>query len=150
MKNKTIEEKYKLLKARKQELEANYKRAIADYQNLVKQQDRTQKEFVKYSNEQLLHEIIPVYDNLKTSLTFFKGGSDKSSWLKGVEYVVKQFYDALKNAGLEEIVTEGKEFDYNTMEALEGKGKKIKKELKTGYKLNGKVIIPAKVILETT
>ena len=150
MKNKTIEEKYKLLKARKQELEANYKRAIADYQNLVKQQDRTQKEFVKYSNEQLLHEIIPVYDNLKTSLVFFKEGSDKSSWLKGVEYVVKQFYDALKNAGLEEIVTEGKEFDYNTMEALEGKGKKIKKELKTGYKLNGKVIIPAKVILETT
>ncbi|MBL7058643.1 nucleotide exchange factor GrpE [Patescibacteria group bacterium] len=151
MKNKkikTLEEKYSLLKVRKQELEVNHKRALADYQNLVKQNVREKQEFTKYANEQLLYEIIPVYDNLKISLEHFKEGGNHSSWLEGVKYVVKQFADALKNMGLEEITTEGKEFNYNTMEALEGDGKKVKKEVKSGYKLNGKVIIPAKVILE--
>ena len=147
-KQKTLEEKYQLVKAKKEELELKSQRALADYQNLIKQQAKEKQEFVKFANEQLLYEILPVYDNLKTSVVHFKEDGNQSSWLEGIKYVVKQFADALKNIGIEEVLTEGKEFDYNTMEALEGEGKKIKKEVKSGYKLNGKVIIPAKVILE--
>ena len=147
-KQQTIEEKYELLKSEKEELDEKYKRALADYQNLVKQQAKEKQDFVKYANEHLLYEIIPVYDNLKTSVEHFKDDSNQSSWLEGIKYVVKQFADALKNVGLEEIETAGKEFDYNTMEAVEGEGKKVKKEVKAGYKLNGKIIVPAKVILE--
>lgn len=149
-KKKTIEQKYELVKKRKIELAQNYQRALADYQNLIRQKDKEKQDFVKFANEKLLYELIPVYDNLKTSVEHFKKDDNQSSWLEGIKYVIKQFQDALKNIGIEEIETKGKKFDYNTMEALEGKGKKIKKQVKTGYKLNGKVIIPAKVILENT
>lgn len=131
-----------------EELENKYKRALADYQNLVKQSAKEKREFVKYANEQLLLDIIPVYDNLKTSLLHIDEESDKNGWAQGVKYVIKQFKDILENYGVEEIKTVGEKFDPQTMEALEGEGEKVKKELKPGYKLNGKVMIAARVAVE--
>ena len=145
-KQKTLEEKYQLVKNRKNELKNLYARTLADYQNLQTRSIKEKQEFAKYANEQLIHEIIPVYDNLKTSVEHFKNNED-SSWLEGIKYVIKQFDDVLKGVGLETIETLGKPFDYNTMEAMEGKGKKVKKQIQCGYKLNGKIIRPAKVVL---
>jgi molecular chaperone GrpE len=130
------------------ELEHKYKLALADYQNLLKQTAQDKQEFIKYANEQLFLELIPVYDNLKISLAFADDDASKNGWTEGVKYIIKQFKDFLTNMGVEEIKVEGKKFNPEIMEAVEGKGKKVKKEVKTGYKLNGKIIIPAKVILE--
>ncbi len=127
--------------------EHRYKRALADYQNLLKRTAEEKQEFVKYANEQLVLEIIPVYDNLKISLEHACSETKKNGWLEGVEHVVKQFESVLKNLGVEEIETKGKKFDHHTMDAIEGKGKKVKKEVRPGYKLNGKVIVPAKVVV---
>ena len=126
--------------------EYKYKRALADYQNLLKRTAREKQEFAKYAHEQLLYEILPVYDNLKMSLNFSDDEASNNGWLEGVKYVVKQFRDTLKKLGVEEIKTKGEKFNPETMEAIKGNGKKVKKEVKAGYKLNGKVIIPAKVI----
>ncbi len=136
------------LKEENKDLQERHQRALADYQNLLKNSAQEKQNLVKYSNEQLLQELIPVYDNLKMALNHVDKESKESNWVKGVEYVVKQFREVLQNNGVEEIKTEGEKFDYNSMEAVEGKGEKVKKEVKPGYKLNGKVIIPAKVILE--
>ncbi len=144
---KTLKEKYELVKIRKNDLKGLYARALADYQNLQKQSQKEKQEFAKYANEQLVHEILPVYDNLKTSVEHFKKGGE-DNWLLGVKYVVSQFESVLKSAGLEEINALGKKFDYNTMEALEGKGGKVKKQVQAGYLLHGKIIRSAKVILE--
>jgi len=136
------------LKEKYKELEHKYKRALADYQNLLKRTAEEKQEFVKFANEQLLHEILPVYDNLKLALEHADKASDNTNIRDGVKYVIKQFKDILNNLGVEEIETIGKKFDHNTMEAVEGKGDKVKKEVKPGYKLHGKVIVPAKVIVE--
>lgn len=129
------------------ELEGRYKRALADYQNLQKRNIEEKNDFVKYANENLLREILPIYDNLKTSLLHINSEASQNGWAEGIKYVIKQFKEVLKNAGVEEIETKGQEFDINTMEAVEGKGEKVKKEIKAGYKLNGKLIIAAKVSL---
>ncbi len=136
-------------------LEDRYKRALADYQNLLKQTVREKFEFAKFANEQLLHEILPVYDNLKLALKHASQAPNNDNIKDGVQHVVKQFKSVLKDAGVEEIKTVGEKFDPKLMEAIapsassgqEGKGDKVKKEVKPGYKLNGKVIIPAKVIV---
>ena len=141
-------DKFNKLNQKCDEFEYKYKRALADYQNLIKRTSEEKQEFAKYANEHLIHEIIPVYDNLKMSLKHTDKEASKNGWLEGVKHVVKQFKDTLKNLGVEEINTVNKKFDPYTMEAIEGKGEKVKKEIKTGYKLNGKVIISAKVILE--
>ncbi len=144
----------KLKKIEEDDYSEKYKRALADYQNLLKRTAQEKQEFAKYANENLLHEIIPVYDNLKFALTYadscgqMRTNADENGWSEGVKYVVKQFKDVLEKLGVEEIKTKNEKFNPELMEALEGKGKKVKKEVKAGYKLNGKVIVPAKVMLD--
>lgn len=144
--------------------EHKYKRALADYQNLVKRSAEEKSDFLKYANEQFILEVLPVYENLKISVEH-SDNNTSDPWFEGVKYVLKQFKDILEGQGLEEIITVGKEFDINTMEAVEDKqsgeneevntdkdGVKDKevviKQVKAGYKLKGKVIIPAKVVVK--
>lgn len=131
----------------KEDYKYKYLRALADYQNLQKRSANEKQEFVKYANEQILHDIIPIYDNLKVSLKHTDKEAEESGWAEGIKYVIKQFKSFLEEHGVEEINTVGKKFDYNTMEAVKGEGEKVLKEIKPGYKLNGKVIVAAKVEL---
>ena len=128
--------------------EQKYLRALADYQNLLKQSAREKTEFVKFALEDFLHELLPVYDHLKLSLKSLKPEEEKSPWVEGVRHVLKQFKTALENRGVEEIKTEGEKFNHEEMEALDGEGEIVEKEVMSGYKLNGKVIRIAKVIVK--
>lgn len=128
--------------------ENKYLRALADYQNLLKQSAKDREEFVKYALSDFLHNVLPVYDHLKMSMAGLSEEEIKNPWATGVSYVLKQFKDVLNNHGIEEIETHGKKFDHELMEALDGSGEMVKKEVMPGYKLNGKVIRHAKVIVE--
>ncbi len=128
--------------------ENKYLRALADYQNLLKQGAKDREEFVKYALGDFLHNILPVYDHLKMSMSGLSEEEMKNPWATGVSYVLKQFKDVLNNHGIEEIETTGKKFDHELMEAVDGSGEMVKKEIMPGYKLNGKVIRHAKVIVE--
>jgi len=130
------------------EYESKYKRALADYQNLLKRTAQEKQDFAKYANEQLVLEFIPVYDNLKISLEHIDEAARSNGWAEGIKYVIKQFKDALTNLGVEEIKAKHKKFDHSTMEAVEGQGDKVVKVVRPGYTLNGKVIIPARVVLK--
>lgn len=141
------EEKELTIEEQLVEVDGKYKRALADYQNLLKRQSKEKEEFVKYANENLLTDFIPVYDNLKISLEHVGEDDKDNPWVKGIEYVIKQFRDLLESNGIEEIKTVGEKFDHETMDAMEGEGEKVIKEVKAGYKLNGKVIMPAKVVV---
>jgi molecular chaperone GrpE len=140
--------------AEKHELEHRYKLALADYQNLLKHTAKEKAEFAKYANEQLIHEFLPVYDHLKLSLAHIDAAAEKSNWLVGVQYVIKQFQDVLAKHGVTEIKTVGEKFDHQTMEAVGseptdeiGKDDTVAKEIKAGYLLNGKIITPARVVV---
>jgi len=146
--------RFQFIEEDKSDWQDKYKRALADYQNLLKQTAREKAEFGRFAREQFLIEILPVYDNLKMSLIHFQEDADQNNWVKGIEYVTKQFKDTLAGMGVEEIKTIGMNFDYNTMEAMDNEetedkkhNGKVAKEIKAGYKLNGKVVMPAKVIV---
>jgi len=128
--------------------ENKYLRALADYQNLLKQGAKEREEFIKYALSDFLHDILPIYDHLKMSMQGLSEEEAKNPWAQGVSYVLKQFKDVLNSHGVEEIKTVGEQFDHNTMEAIDGLGEKVKQELMPGYKLNGKLIRPAKVVVE--
>jgi len=128
--------------------ENKYLRALADYQNLLKQTGKEKAEFIKYALTDFLHNILPIYDHLKLSMKGLSEAEAKNPWAQGVSHVLKQFKEVLAQHGIEEIKTVGEKFDHDLMEAIDGTGEKIKQEVMPGYKLNGKVIRPAKVIVE--
>ena len=132
--------------------EDKYRRSLAEYQNLLKQTAREKFETIRYANENLLQELLPVYSNLKIALVH--AGSGDSAWLDGVKFVTKQFKDVLSAVGVEEIETVGKPYDHNVMEALqeeitadEAQAGIVVREAAAGYKLNGRLITPAKVVV---
>ncbi len=135
------------LEEEKQDLENRLKRALADYQNLNKTVALEKAEFAKYALEGFFLELLPVYENLKMSISTLNENDSNNPWVEGIKYVIKQFQEVFTRNGLEEIKAVGEKFDYNCMEAVEGKGEIVLKEIRPGYKLKGKVIIPAKVVL---
>lgn len=147
-KTKKNEKKPVEKKLSQEDYKNKYLRALADYQNLLKRSLEEKREFAKFANENFLIEILPVYDNLKMSLDHTDKEVEASGWATGIKYIVKQFKDFLEANGVEEINTQGENFNHDTMEALKGNGEKVIKELKSGYKLKGKVIVAAKVELE--
>jgi len=135
---------------------AGWQRAVADYQNLMKETDKRRGEWADYARQMILEEFIPVYDHLKLatheeSRIMNHESCGESRWLEGVKHVKKQFADILKNHGVEEIKTVGEKFNPALHEAMgDEEGKKpgvIVKEVSGGYKMGERVIRAAKVIV---
>ncbi len=125
-----------------------YLRALADYQNLSRQTQKEKEEFFRYALADFLYDLLPTYDHLKLAVASLSPAEEKNPWVAGVRHVLRQFQEALAAKGVEEIKTVGEKFDPETMEAMSGEGETVEKELKPGYKLNGKVIIAAKVTVK--
>lgn len=126
-----------------------WKRAQADYQNLQKRTLQDQQEFVKYANENIILDFIPVLDNLESAYGAMPKELAKNAWTQGIKFIKKQLEDALKKNGIEEIEAKiGQKFNPEFHEAVKSDKKasdQITKIILKGYKLNGKVIRPAKV-----
>lgn len=127
--------------------EVQCKRALADYANLVKRQDRERSATVQLANAILLEKILVVVDELELALCHQPN--------PGVQLTLDKLVKILKDEGCEPSfteVTEGKkiEFDPQTMEAVEmveGKKNRVIKVIKKGYQLNGQVLRPAGVVV---
>jgi nucleoside triphosphatase len=139
-----------------EEYKIGWQRALADYANLQKETARRQQEWVKYSEQQILEEFIPVYDHFKVAFAHHPelNGEQKNikNWIDGIGYIMKQFGDVMKAHGVEQIKTVGQKFDprfHETAGEEEGEGEHgtIVKEVAGGYKMGEKVIKPARVII---
>jgi molecular chaperone GrpE len=123
------------------DLKNKYLRALADYQNLEKQTQVWKEEFVKFSNQNLIIQLLEVLDDLEKAQDHLKD--------EGLKIAVDKLKTILKNNGLEEIECLGNDFDPSVGEVIEivpgQEDHKIVKVISKGYKLNGKIIRPAKV-----
>ncbi len=128
---------------RHQELENQLRRTLADYQNLERRIEEERKLLGKLSAALLIEKILPVLDNLETAQKHLQD--------PGLELVVKQFKDILDSEGVVEIEAEGQTFDPNLHEAIEAEAgevdNKISRVAAKGYKIEDKVIRPAKVVV---
>lgn len=129
------------LKEEVAELTNNWKRALADYQNLEKRYEKEKSDFATYANGSLILKLLPVLFHLQNAAEHLKD--------KGLDLVLTEFRRVLSNEGLEEIKTKDLKFDPQIMEAVElvaaGEKDKVAEEIQKGYLLKGKVLCPAKV-----
>ncbi len=134
-----------------------YLRSQAEIENMKKRFQKEREEFIKFANESLIKELLNVVDNLERALLHAEEGKQtKESFealKKGVELTLKGLKDILKKAGVEEVESVGKKFDPNLHHAIDQKEDPsvepgtVIEELQKGYKLHGKLIRPALVVV---
>lgn len=122
------------------------KRQQSELVNLQNRFEVHKKSLVLYATENIIIEILPILDNFKRSTDHLPEKLKNDNWAKGINLIEKQLEEMLKQNGLEIIDTKvGDEFDPNIHDAIEGENHFISEILLEGYKLNSKVIRPAKV-----
>jgi len=118
------------------------KRVLADYQNLVKRNQEERVKFLQLANQSLVETMLSPLEHLSLAAEQIDN--------QGLNMVIRDFWQVLEEAGVEEIYPKGEKFNLETMEAVEkeGNGQTVVKVVKRGYRLNGLVIQHAKVIVK--
>lgn len=128
-------------------------RVMAEFENFKKRMTRERDELVKYGNERLLTELLPVLDDLDRVLDHVTpGASDDAKLLaEGVELVRKNILAVLEKFGLKEVAAAGEIFDPARHEAIamiESDGVEpgaVVAVNRKGYWLNDRLLRPAMV-----
>ncbi len=122
------------------ELDNSWKRALADYRNLQKRTEEEKESLVSFVSGMFFKRILPVLDNLEML--------EKHVDDQGLKLITKDFKQILSEEGITEIDVVGKDFDAETMEAIEivpGEKNKIMEIINKGYMLRNKLLRPARV-----
>ena len=109
------------LAAKEQEAKDNYDRyvrQIAEAENFKKRNARERDDAIRFANEILLKDLLPVIDNLERAIAHGAGGENGKPLVEGVEMVLKGFLDALSKFGVSPIVAVGQPFDPTKHEAI--------------------------------
>ncbi|HNX68616.1 MAG TPA: nucleotide exchange factor GrpE [Candidatus Omnitrophota bacterium] len=157
-------QEYEALTQKVAELEGlreKFLHAAADFENAKKRNARDKEEFIKFSQERILREILPVLDNFERAINHATVASatvtgedalqqNLKTLISGVQMVQKQLFDILKVHGLKRIGTAGQKFDPHFHEVVghvteEGAEDQIVDELEPGYMLHDRLLRAAKV-----
>jgi len=152
---KKLREKLKTLEKEKQEYMNGWQRERADFVNYKKRAENEKLEVIKYGNENLISELIPVLDSFESAFANKEAWEkvDKN-WRVGVEYIHSQLLKILDENGLKELNPIGEKFDpkfhvaeVHTETTDEKQDGIITKVVKKGYMLNDRVVIAPKVVV---
>ena len=130
-------------------------RALADAENVKKRLMRESEDMKKYAGESVLADMLPVLDNLDLALAH-TGNLDAAckNFVIGVDMTRKIFLDALKGHGLVQVeAARGVEFNpeihdaVGTAEEADLGDNRIAQVVQGGYLLKGRLLRPAKVMV---
>jgi molecular chaperone GrpE len=125
-------------------------RTAADLDNFRKRSAREREDAIRYANQGLLEDLLPVIDNFEMGMQ--AASQDKSSMIYiGMDMVRRQLNDFLGAQGVTEIAAEGAMFDPNVHEAVsqepgdeEGR---ILRVHRRGFMLRDRLLRPATVVV---
>ena len=126
-------------------------RTAAEMENLRKRTAREREEAIRYSNQRLLEELLPVIDNFEMGMQ--AASQDSSSMIFiGMDMVRRQLNEFLSSQGVEEIPSTGK-FDPNLHDAVaqeessEVEEGSILRVTRRGFRLRDRLLRPAGVVV---
>lgn len=123
----------------------------AEFENFKKQKNKEKQDTLKFGNEVLIKDLLPVVDNLERALEHAAKTEDFKSIHEGVKIVHSEFLKVLERAGVQPVEALGKKFDPNFHEAFfqeendDVEPETIISEHQKGYILNGRLIRPSMV-----
>lgn len=147
------DEQIKELQSKVDELNDKYIRLYSEFDNYRKRTLKEKTELTKTASEEIITTLLPVMDDFERALKAFENAHEDAA-IKGVLLIYNKFRGILEQQGLEAINPFSEDFNADYHDALtsvpvpspEMKGKIID-VLEKGYKLNGKVIRYAKVVV---
>ena len=128
-------------------------RLAADFENYKKRMERSRQEAMKYREESLLKELLPVIDNLNRAIEQGEKSGESSELLEGVQLTCKGLYNVLEKFEVKPLESVGEPFDPNIHEALamdhsdDVDENHVMVEFEKGYHYKDKLIRPAKVVV---
>ena len=141
------------LQKEKDELFAKLQRVGADYANFQKRVPKQISDTIGYEKERIIKTLLPALDNFEHTLQNAHSAENFDVLVKGIRIVYDQLLDILKSHNVEQIEALGEIFDpamHQAMTQQSDPGKEentVLEEFQRGYRLNGRVIRPSKVIV---
>lgn len=133
-----------------QELMNNWKRSVADFENFKRRKEVESKELLEYSKETTVMQLMPSLQSLEQVLIHAPNDEKYKDWLMGLKATITQLEKTMEELGVVKIKTVGEPFDPTKHDAIEEQDSEMEgiiKEVQPGFMLNGKVIIPARVVV---
>jgi molecular chaperone GrpE len=150
---KKLRQQLNNLEKEKNELFEKLQRVSADYANFQKRAPKQITDTIAYEKEKIIKTLLPVLDNFEHTLQNAQSAESLDVLVKGIQIVYDQMLDILKSHGVEQIKALGEKFDPSLHQAMMQKAQSeqeeniVLEEFQKGYKLNGRVIRPTKVIV---
>jgi len=139
------------LTAERDKLKDHLMRSLADFDNYRKRSRRDEEAAKHRGREDVLRELLPVFDNLERAATYARTGADAKAIADGIGMVMKLFEDAVQRLGGHRLKSLGQPFDPNLHEAIqqvesaEHAAGIVAVELVPGYQLGERLLRPAMV-----
>jgi molecular chaperone GrpE len=137
-----------------EELNQQYLRLAADFENYKRRVTKERADSIAYGNEELIKEMLNVLDNLQRALEHTEQQDDVKPVIDGVKLVQKQFVSTLEKFGVQPIdASKGKEFDPMRHQAIEHAESDeiapglVLSEMLPGYTLKERLLRPALVVV---
>lgn len=151
--NEKLLDQIKQLQSDNQALVDKVKLTQAELVNYRKRKDEETANMLKFANQDLITELINVVDNFERAIKLDDTDltDELSKFLDGFKMMYANLMEILKKFGVEEINRVGEVFDPSQEQALmtdsieEMDDDVVTEVLLKGYKLNGRVIRPASV-----
>jgi molecular chaperone GrpE len=128
----------------------NWRRAEADFENYKKRIEQERAETAKFASTSLILNILPVLDDLDRAFKTVPEKLAHLTWTDGLRLIHRKLQATLEAQGVTEIMALGEKFDTSIHEAVgetTGEDGKVIEEAQRGYRLHGRVIRPAFVIV---
>ena len=131
-------------------------RKAAEFENYKKRAENEIASVVKFANESLIGDMLPVLDDFERSLKAAKTSKEFESLYRGIELIYQKLVKNLEKRGVKTFDTVGKAFNVDFHDALLQVPREdvaphtVIEEIDKGYTLHDKVIRHAKVIVSTS
>ena len=142
------------LEAKTREADAThdrYLRALAELDNARKRAQRDREEYIRFANESLLRELLPVLDNFDRAIQAARASAEAEAFVAGVELMQRELLRVLEKFGVTAFSAVGELFNPERHEAVarvpttDHPEMTVVEETLRGYLLNGRVLRPAMV-----
>jgi molecular chaperone GrpE len=148
-----MKEQFEQLQKEKADIFSQLQRVSADYINYQKRISKQIADTTAYEKESIIKSLLPALDNFEHALAKAGEFDPNGAMTKGIQMVYDQIVDILKLHGIEQIKALGRQFDPEIPSAVtmisdpNQPDNIVLNESARGYKIGGRVIRPAKVVV---